>query len=64
MPFFITLFVLISVVFAVLAWRMDRKHKVTVDSGYMAANLDKEIAQSVFGDDRWDKPPSGGAFGP
>jgi hypothetical protein len=63
MPFFLTLFVLISAVFAFLAWRMDRKHKVTVDVGYRA-NVDKEIAQSVFGDDRWDKPPSSGAYGP
>jgi preprotein translocase subunit YajC len=55
---FIGMFIVISAVFAFLAWRMDQKHKTSVDMGYHA-NVDKEIAQTMFGDDRWDRGAGG-----
>ena len=55
---FVGLFIIISAIFTFLAWRMDRKHKVSVDFDYQA-NLDKQVAQTMFGDDRWDRGPGG-----
>jgi hypothetical protein len=47
---FIGLFVVISAVFAFLAWRMDRKHHYDVTFDYKA-DIDKRSARAVFGDD-------------
>ncbi|GAB7006728.1 hypothetical protein JCM18899A_42010 [Nocardioides sp. AN3] len=56
MGFFLTAFILISIVFAFLAWRMDRKHKTSyVVDGRRGGAMDKQVAEAVFGDDRWDR---------
>ena len=57
-PFYVTLFVLICAVFIFLAWRMDRKRKITVgdvDHG----KQDQRLAETMFGDDRSDRDSRG-----
>ena len=47
---FIGLFIIISAVFAFLAWRMDRKHHYDVTLDYKA-DVDKRMARALYGDD-------------
>jgi hypothetical protein len=47
---FIGLFIIISVVFAFLAWRMDKKHHYDVPIDYKAG-VDTRMARALYGDD-------------
>ena len=47
---FIGLFVIISAVFAFLAWRMDKKHHYDVPIDYKY-DVDKRMARALYGDD-------------